>query len=263
MHAMHPRVPYHLSSIRNAASVEASALRFWSLGRYWSKDRRRDSCNRSLMMIASDLTSVSVLDPQTAASISNRRLLIERGVALMEKCRYRDSNYDFYRCREREGEVDDYMVFWTVKDYFPTLARETRRLLRRGRRAAMEAERRRTPYNPFSEEACRRIERACRARSARSLTLYGSYADGTQGLHSEIDFLAEMDPRLHPDRRIGSRVKLRFDLERILGGRVDVTSPSWIWNSYKKDSIRHCSVLLYSREDPTFRGGWGAKLPRF
>lgn len=250
---MHPRVPYHLSTIRNVAVLEAAALKLWTLDRYWKKDRRRDSCNWSLMVIASGLTSVTVLDPETAALISNRELLIERGVAVMEKCRRVDSNYNFLHLPDRKDEVDDYMVFWTVKDYFPTLARETNRLLKKGKRAAMARERRRTPYNPFSEEARRRIEEACRKRGARSLTLYGSYADGTQGLRSKIDFLADMDPRLHPKRQTRSMVELRSDLEQILGGQADVSSQSWIWNSFKKDSIRNCSVLLYSREDPTFR----------
>lgn len=207
------------------------------------------------MVIASHLTTISCLDPDTAGLVSNRRLLIERGVAVMQEIGWVDSNYAFLRDREHEEEVDEYTVFWTIRDYFPTLAVETRRLLKRGRKSAMKKERSRRPYNPFSPQACERITEACRIRGARSLTLYGSYADGTQSLCSKIDFLAEMDPRLHPDRQNRTMIDLQFDLEGILGGPVRIRHPSWIWDPYHKDSIENCSVPLYSREDPTFRAG--------
>ena len=250
---MHPRVPSNLASIRNFAFSAAADVKSWSLDKYWMKNDTRDRCNRYLMWIASHLTTVSCLDPETAASISNRDLLIERGVAVMPHYRWVDSNYDFSNFRESKDQVDEYTVFWTIKDFFPTLAKETRTLLAEGAKAAMEKERCRKPYNPFSEKARQRIAAACRTRGARSLTLYGSYADGTQGLHSQIDFLAEMNPRLHPDRRIREMIELQFDLERILKGRVNMTGPYRFWDPYEKDSIEHCSVLLFSQEDPDFR----------
>ncbi|MDE0232926.1 MAG: nucleotidyltransferase domain-containing protein [bacterium] len=250
---MHPRVPSNLASIRNFASSAAMDVKSWSLDKYWRRDRVRDGCNRYLMWVASHLTTVSCLDPETAASISNLDLLIERGLAVMPHYRWVDSNYNFYHCRESKDQVDEYTVFWTIKDYFPTLAREIGTLLAEGAKAAMEKERCRKPYNPFSEKARQRIAVACRNRGARSLTLYGSYADGTQGLHSQIDFLAEMNPRLHPDRRIRKMIELQFDLELILNGRVNMTGPHRFWDPYEKDSIENCSVLIFSREDPGFR----------
>ena len=250
---VHPRLPSYLARIRNAASDQARRLKRWTLKRYWEEDSARDWCNRALMGIASDLTTVSCLDPETASSVSNRDLLIERGVAVMPHYRWIDSNYDFLYSQEPKDEVDEYVVFWTVKDYFPTLATETERLLKSGEKAAMETERHRRPYNPFSDRACREIDKACRERDARSLTLYGSYADGTQRLNSKIDFLAEMNPRLHPKRQTRTMVELQFDLERILGGQAHVSWPLRIWDRYEKDSIQNCSVLLYSQEDPTFR----------
>ena len=119
----------------------------------------------------------------------------------------------------------------------------------------MAKERARQAYNPFSEETCRKITEACRRRGATSLVLYGSYADGTQGLHSKMDFLAVMSPRLHPARRTRDRIELAYDLERILGGPVDMSCPSFVHDPFKKDSIDNCHVLLYSNEDPTFRSG--------
>lgn len=255
MAGMHSRVPSHLSDIHNAALSRSRELKSVTLDQYWRDDDQRDWCNRSLMIVASDLTTITCLDPDTAASLSNRELLIERGVAVMQEVGRVDSNYIFLPDRDRQEEVDEYTVFWTIKDYFPTLAVEARRLLHRGRKEAMEAERSRTPYNPFSPRACEKIAEACRTRGARSLTLYGSYADGTQSLRSKIDFLAEMNPRLHPDRQSRTRIDLQFDLEEILGGPVWISNPSWIWDPYHKDSIENCSVPLYSREDPTFRAG--------
>lgn len=252
---MHPRVPSNLDFIRSLAFVAARDVKSWTLDEYWRRDSMRDRCNRNLMWVASHLTTVSCLDPETAASISNLDLLIERGVAVMPHYRYMDSNYNFYHCRESKDQVDEYTVFWTIKDFFPKLATEAKRLLKEGEEAAMAKERARQPYNPFSEETCRKITAACRRRGTTSLVLYGSYADGTQGLHSMIDFLAVMNPRLHPDRRIRDRIALGYDLERILGGPVDMDCPSFVRDRYKKDSIDNCHVLLYSNEDPTFRSG--------
>lgn len=250
---MHPWVPSSLAYIQYLASSAATDIESWSLDKYWRRDRTRDQCNRYLMWTASHLTTVSCLDPETAASISNLDILIERGVAVMPHYRWVDSNYDYSNYRESKDQVDEYTVFWTIKDYFPTLARETKTLLAEGASAAMEKERCRKAYNPFSEKARQRIAAACRTRGARSLVLYGSYADGTQGLHSEIDLLAEMNPRLHPDRRIRDMIDLKYDLERILTGRVNMTGPYRFWDPYEKDSIENCSVLLFSQEDPDFR----------
>jgi predicted nucleotidyltransferase len=239
--------------VQTAASVYGGKLKSWSLDRYWEEDWHRDRCNWSLMQIASDLTSINCLDPETAASISNSELLIERGVAVMRHYRWVDSTYNFLHYPESKDQVDEYTVFWTIKDFYLTLAEEAEKLLKGGEEVAMEMERRRQPYNPFSEEARRKISLACRRRGARRLILYGSFADGTQGLHSKIDFLAKMNPRLHPHRQNRDMVDLQYDLESILGGRVDIGDASWMRDPYKKDSIENCSVLLYRKEDPGFR----------
>ena len=207
------------------------------------------------MVVASRLTTISCLDPETADSVSNRELLVERGVVVMQEYGWADSNYVFLRPPGHEPQIDEYTVFWTIKDYFPTLAVETKRLLKAGEKRAMEKERRRRPYNPFSPQACEKITEACRNRGAQSLTLYGSYADGTQSLCSKIDFLAEMSPRLHPRRQNRTMIDLQFDLEEILGGPVEIKRPSWTWDPYHKDSIENCSVPLYLGKDPTFRAG--------
>ena len=137
---MHPRVPSNLASIRNFAFSASSGCQVVVSGQVLDeKTDTRDRCNRYLMWIASHLTTVSCLDPETAASISNLDLLIERGVAVMPHYRWVDSNYDFSNFRESKDQVDEYTVFWTIKDFFPTLARETGTLLA-GRRKGRHGE---------------------------------------------------------------------------------------------------------------------------
>ena len=65
---------------------------------------------------------------------------------------------------------------------------------------------------------------------------------GAQGLRSKTDFLVEMNPNLHRRRQVRDMVELEYDIGRILGGRADLNMPSWIWDRYKRDSIRHCSA---------------------
>lgn len=64
------------------------------------------------------------------------------------------------------------------------------------------------------------ILRLCAIHGARNMRVFGSVARGDADARSDIDFLVEMEP----GRSLFDLGGLQYDLERLLGGPVDVVT---------------------------------------
>jgi uncharacterized protein len=70
------------------------------------------------------------------------------------------------------------------------------------------------------QEKREEILRLCAAHGARNLRVFGSVARGQADARSDDDFLVEMEP----GRSLFDLGGLQYDLERLLGRRVDVVT---------------------------------------
>jgi len=66
-----------------------------------------------------------------------------------------------------------------------------------------------------------RIREICRRHGATNIRIFGSVARHDTGEESDIDFLVDLEP----GRTLFDLGGLAYDLEQLLGGRVDVATP--------------------------------------
>ena len=89
------------------------------------------------------------------------------------------------------------------------------------------------------------IERLCGRHRVQSLALFGSAATGTHRTgKSDFDFVVEFPP-LPAGAYADSYFGLLEDLERLLGGPVELVVGSAIRNPYFRRSVEQTSALLY------------------
>ena len=89
------------------------------------------------------------------------------------------------------------------------------------------------------------IERLCGRHHVQRLALFGSAATGRhRSGTSDFDFVVEFPP-LPPGVYADSYFGLMEDLERLLGGPVELVVGSAIRNPFFRRSVEQTSTLLY------------------
>jgi uncharacterized protein len=83
------------------------------------------------------------------------------------------------------------------------------------------------------------ILRLASKRGARNLRVFGSVARGENDAESDIDFLVDLEP----GRSLMDLGGLQSDLERLLGGKVDVVSSRGLRERVREHILRDAVPL--------------------
>jgi len=69
-----------------------------------------------------------------------------------------------------------------------------------------------------------KIYSIARLHGARSIRFFGSFAKGLENIHSDIDFLVELEP----ERSLLDLISLKYEIEDLTGRKVDIVTPAGI-----------------------------------
>ena len=75
-------------------------------------------------------------------------------------------------------------------------------------------------FEQLLKEKREELLRVCARHGARNVRIFGSVARGEADEHSDLDFLVEMEP----GRSLLDLGGLQYELERLLGCRVDIVT---------------------------------------
>lgn len=98
----------------------------------------------------------------------------------------------------------------------------------------------------FDADTRRGIERICVRRNVRSLSLFGSAADGEfDEAKSDLDFAVEFGP-MEPVEHKRAFFGLLYDLESLFGRSVDLVEPKSVENPFIHESIEAHKKVVYA-----------------
>jgi predicted nucleotidyltransferase len=80
----------------------------------------------------------------------------------------------------------------------------------------------------------------CRRHHIRKLSLFGSVARGEQDPDSDVDVLAEFDPRHTPG--FFALAEMEDELTELLGRKADLTTPGFFSGSLRDRVLAECEV---------------------
>lgn len=78
-----------------------------------------------------------------------------------------------------------------------------------------------------------------RRYGARSISVFGSFAKGLENVHSDIDFLVELEP----ERSLLDLISMKYEIEDLTGRKVDVVTSAGI-SPYLSEQITKEAVPL-------------------
>ena len=83
-----------------------------------------------------------------------------------------------------------------------------------------------------------KLKKIMKTHKARRLMLFGSFAHGCPGKHSDVDLLVDFKPQADLLDQVG----LKIDIEELLGRKVDIATPNslnkHIRSKVLKDAVR-------------------------
>ncbi len=85
----------------------------------------------------------------------------------------------------------------------------------------------------------KQIYSIARRHGARSISVFGSFAKGLENVHSDIDFLVELEP----ERSLLDLISMKYEIEDLTGRKVDVVTPAGI-SPYLSEQITKEAVPL-------------------
>jgi uncharacterized protein len=83
------------------------------------------------------------------------------------------------------------------------------------------------------------INKIAFSHGVRSIRVFGSFARGEENIHSDIDFLIELEP----NRSLLDIISLKYDIEDLTGRKVDVVTTKGI-SPYLAEQIIKEAVSL-------------------
>ncbi len=83
------------------------------------------------------------------------------------------------------------------------------------------------------------ILRIAERHGARNVRLFGSVLRGEERSDSDVDFLVEMSP----NRTAFDRLEIKFELEDMLGRKVDVLSDRSIYHLLRKKILSEAQAI--------------------
>ena len=89
------------------------------------------------------------------------------------------------------------------------------------------------------EEKRGEILRICAKHGARNIRVFGSTVRGEANLDSDLDLLVEFEPQ----RSLLDQAALVFELEKLLGRKVDVVSEQGIYWLLRRRILNEAQVL--------------------
>jgi predicted nucleotidyltransferase len=99
--------------------------------------------------------------------------------------------------------------------------------------------------HPFVENKMDAIRTLMQLHKVRKGYLFGSSVAGRFGDNSDIDILIEIDESIDPVELGGHLWDLQFDLQKLLGRKVDILTSRSLKNPYLKESIDQSKQLIY------------------
>lgn len=99
--------------------------------------------------------------------------------------------------------------------------------------------------NPLIQDKLGDISRLMKKYHIKRAYLFGSYAKGVTKPESDVDFLVDVDDTIDPSTLGGYLWDLQFDLEELLGRKVDLLTSRALRNPYFIREVNATKQLVY------------------